>query len=98
MKKRIFVEKKEGFRVEASSLLEELNSNLGLQLKNLRFINIYDIFNINPDLLEKSLYSVFGEIVTDEVFEKIDLKKEKYLAVEYLQVSLTRELLRQKPV
>ena len=84
MKKRIFVEKKEGFRVEASSLLEELNSNLGLQLKNLRFINIYDIFNINPDLLEKSLYSVFGEIVTDEVFEKIDLKKEKYLAVEYL--------------
>ncbi|MCR5787135.1 MAG: phosphoribosylformylglycinamidine synthase [Acholeplasmatales bacterium] len=84
MKKRIFVEKKEGFRVEASSLLQDLNLNLGLNMKSLRLINIYDIFNIDNQLLEESLYKVFGEVVTDKVFDDIDLKKKKYLAVEYL--------------
>ena len=84
MKKRIYVEKKEGFQVEASSLLNEFNQNLGLQLKSLRLINVYDIFNIKEELLEKSYYSVFGEIVTDRVFDKIELKGKKYLAVEYL--------------
>ena len=84
MKKRIFVEKKEGFRVEALSLLNELNSNLNLEMKSLRFINIYDVFNITEELLESAKYSVFGELVTDNVFYDIDLKKKKYLAVEYL--------------
>ncbi len=84
MKKRIFVEKKEGFRVEAESLLNELNSNLNLDIKSLRFINVYDVFNISEELLEKAKYSVFGELVTDDVFYDIDLKRKKYLAVEYL--------------
>ena len=84
MKTRIFVEKKEGFRVEAKSLLNELNSNLSLNMKSLRFINIYDVFNISEELLKESEYTVFGEVVTDDVFYDIDLKKKKYLAVEYL--------------
>ena len=84
MKKRIYVEKKEGFRVEASSLLNDLNQNLNLDLKKLRLIIIYDIFNIDSDLLEKAKYNVFGEIVTDDVFDEFDFKKKKYLAVEYL--------------
>ena len=84
MKKRIFVEKKEGFRVEEKSTLNELNSNLNLNIKSLRLINIYDIFNIEEEILEKAKYSVFGELVTDDVFDEIDLKKKKYLAVEYL--------------
>lgn len=84
MKTRIYVEKKENFKVEATSLLNEFNSNLGLNLTSLKLINIYDIFNISEELLKKSLYTVFGEIVTDTVFDKINLKGEKYLAVEYL--------------
>jgi phosphoribosylformylglycinamidine synthase len=84
MKKRIFVEKKAGFRVEAESLLNEFNQNLGLHLQRLRLINVYDVFNIDETLLEKSLYTVFGEIVTDNVFTELDLKGKSYLAVEFL--------------
>lgn len=84
MKKRIFVEKKVGFRVEAESLLNDLNENLGLHLTGLRLINIYDVFNIEDELLSKALYTVFGEIVTDDVFTSLDLAGKKYLAVEFL--------------
>ena len=46
---RIYVEKKEAFRVEAKSLQSELNLNLGLNLKNLRYINVYDLFGFDKD-------------------------------------------------
>lgn len=81
---RIFVEKHPEFQVEAKSLLGELNENLQLELKTLRLLNVYDLFGFTPDLLEKSRYSVFGEIVTDSVTDSIDLDGAKYIAVEYL--------------
>ena len=81
---RIFVEKHPEFQVEAKSLLGELNENLQLELKTLRLLNVYDLFGFTPDLLEKSRYSVFGEIVTDSVTDSINLDGAKYIAVEYL--------------
>ena len=80
---RIFVEKYPGFRVEAESLLSELNENLQLKLKMLRLLNVYDLFGFTPELLEKSRYSVFGEVVTDEVTDLMPEAK-RYIAVEYL--------------
>ena len=82
--KRIFVEKKEGFRIEAQSLLSEFNENLSLSLGGLRLINVYDLFGFSGGLLEKCRYSVFGEIVTDTVYDSIDLTGKKYIAVEYI--------------
>lgn len=64
---RIFVEKYPEFQVEAKSLRAELNENLQLELKTLRLLNVYDLFGFTPELLEKSRYSVFGEVVTDSV-------------------------------
>lgn len=81
---RIFVEKNPEFRVEAKSLLSELNENLRLDLKSLRLLNVYDLFGFTPELLEKSRYSVFGEIVTDTVTDSVDLAGAKSIAVEYL--------------
>lgn len=81
---RIFVEKHPEFQVEARSLLAELNENLQLELKTLRLLNVYDLFGFTPELLEKSRYSVFGEIVTDSVTDSVDLDGAKYIAVEYL--------------
>ena len=57
--RRIFVEKREGFRVEASSLLRDFNENLSLSLRSLRVLNVYDLFGFSEDLLEKCRYSVF---------------------------------------
>ena len=81
---RIFVEKREPFRIEAESLRKDLNSNLGLDIKNLRLVSVYDLFGFSPELKEQASYRVFGEPATDEVTETIDFEKHPYLAIESL--------------
>ncbi|MCD8208973.1 MAG: phosphoribosylformylglycinamidine synthase, partial [Bacteroidales bacterium] len=81
---RIFVEKRGEFNVEARSLLSELNENLGLNLRSLRLLNIYDLFGFTPELLERSRFGVFGEVVTDEVSFDCDLSDCKHIAIECL--------------
>lgn len=81
---RIFVEKYPEFNVEAKSLLSELNENLQLSLPSLRLLNVYDLFGFTPQLLERSRYGIFGEVVTDSVTDECDLSGKKYIAVEYL--------------
>ncbi len=81
--KRLFVQKREAFRVEASSLLREFNENLSLSLQSLQLYTVYDLFGFSESLLEKCRYSVFGEKATDVVSEAFP-GGERYLAVEYL--------------
>lgn len=81
---RIFSEKRPPFRNEARSLLRELNSNLGLNLSDLRLISVYDLFGFTPELLEQTRYTVFGEPATDIVVENPDLGGEDYIAIEPL--------------
>ena len=81
--RRLFVEKREGFRVEASSMLRDFNENLSLSLGSLRLVNVYDLFGFSDELVEKCRYTVFGETVTDEVTDTFPTAG-KYLAVEYL--------------
>ena len=71
-----------GLRPE--SLRRELNTNLNLSLGDLRLLNVYDLFGFTEELLEKSRYTVFGEVVTDSVTDACDLEGRKYIAVEYL--------------
>ena len=82
--RRIFVEKRPGFRVEADSLKGEFNENLGLRLQTLRLLNVYDLEGFTDELLEKSRYSVFGETVTDTVTDACPLEGKRCLAVEYI--------------
>ncbi len=81
--RRLFVEKREGFRVEASSLLRDFNENLSLSLGSLRLVNVYDLFGFSDQLVEKCRYTVFGETVTDQVTDDLP-SAGKYIAVEYL--------------
>ena len=81
---RIFVEKKEGFNVEASSLKETLNHNFNVNIANLRLLKVYDIFHIEEALLEKAKTTVFSEPVTDNVYEQVDLDGRTCFAVEFL--------------
>lgn len=84
MANRIFVEKRPEFRSEAQSLRRELNTTLGLGLKDLRIVAVYDLFGFTPELLDKTRYAVFGEKATDTVSDDIDLTSAPYLAVEPL--------------
>lgn len=81
---RIFVEKREPYRIEAESLRNELNSNLGLNIQNLRYLCIYDIFGMSDDLLARSRYKVFGESATDTVTDSVDTEGKPMLAIECL--------------
>lgn len=81
---RIFVEKKQDFQTEAIELKEELNECLQLELKELRLLNIYDLFGFTEELLNRCRYRVFGEIVTDIVNDVCELSQYNYIAIEYL--------------
>lgn len=83
-KSRIFVEKRPEFRTEAESLRRELNSNLGLNIKNLRLLCVYDLFGFSPELIERSSYRVFGEPATDNVSDSVEIGGMPHLAVECL--------------
>lgn len=84
MNKRIFVEKKPEFRVEAESLRKELNANLGLNISELRLICVYDLFGISDRLLDATRYGVFGELATDVVSDTVDFGESVHIAVEAL--------------
>ena len=50
MIRRIFVEKKDAFAVEAHGLLADLRNNLGMTaLKNIRMMNRYDVMGLNDE-------------------------------------------------
>ena len=82
-KNRIFVEKRPEFRVEAESLRNELNSNLGLDIRELRLLCVYDLFGFTDDLLERTRYGVFGETATDTVTDTVAIDN-PHLAIEAL--------------
>ncbi|MFR9620484.1 MAG: phosphoribosylformylglycinamidine synthase [Rikenellaceae bacterium] len=81
---RIYVEKREQFRVEAESLRTELNTNLNLEIASLRLVCLYDLFGFSDELLERARYGVFGETVTDRVSDEIDVDGGQMIAIEYL--------------
>ncbi len=81
---RIFIEKKPGFNIEAQSLKNTLNHNFNLHIRHLRRLIVYDIFNVDDNLLARAKGVIFSEPVTDNVFETVDLTNQTYVAVEYL--------------
>ena len=89
MDKRIFVEKKADFRVKSDSLVKELKHNLQLKtLKNLRIVQVYDVFGLAEDLFARAEKHIFSEQVTDTVLDeaavKADLEKYAFFAIESL--------------
>ena len=86
MVKRIYVEKKPGFDVEAQQLLAELRDILGVKdLEGLRVIRRYDVEGISDELFEESVSSVFSEPAVDEVaYELPDADGAAIFAVEFL--------------
>ena len=89
MDKRIFVEKKADFRVKSDSLVKELQHNLQLKtLKDLRIVQVYDVFGLAEDLFARAEKHIFSEQVTDTVLDEAtvhaDLEKYAFFAIESL--------------
>ncbi|HEO6235668.1 TPA: phosphoribosylformylglycinamidine synthase [Streptococcus agalactiae] len=89
MNKRIFVEKKADFGIKSASLVKELTHNLKLaSLKDLRIVQVYDVFNLAEDLLARAEKHIFSEQVTDRLLTEAEitaeLDKVAFFAIESL--------------
>jgi phosphoribosylformylglycinamidine synthase len=85
--KRIFVEKKSEFAVDAEQLFYDLKENLGIKgLAGVRLLNRYDIAGISEADYQKVRTTILSEPPVDFVFdEKIEIEDgNRVFAIEYL--------------
>ena len=84
--RRIYVEKKAGFDVEAKGVLEDLKENLSMSgLKAVRIINRYDVEGISDEEYSKARGLIFSEPPVDNAYdEEIEITEGKVFAVEFL--------------
>ncbi len=83
---RIYVEKKKGFAHEAASLKNDIVKLLQIDhLTDLRIVNRYDVENLDRELFDYAVDTVFSEPQVDVASEAIDFTEADFVfAVEYL--------------
>ena len=82
---RIFVEKKKELANEAKGLLNDINGLLQINsVENVRVFNRYDVENIEKELFDYSVSTVFSEPQLDIATETIDSENATVFAVEFL--------------
>ena len=84
--RRIFVEKKEAFAVEARGLLADLQTNLGMKgLTGIRVINRYDVMGVTDEEFAAAKALVLSEPPVDTVEEELEVPAGcRAFAVEFL--------------
>lgn len=82
---RVYVEKKAGLRAEGDALCSDIVGLLGIKnLKELRLFNRYDVENIEADLFQACITTVFSEPQLDDVWQSVPTDGNAVFAVEYL--------------
>ena len=92
--KRIFVEKRSGFDIEASAALEDFKSSIGPSgLAGVRILLRYDVEGLSDEHFNKSVENVFCEPAVDTVFyENLELgEKTRRLLLSFFRGNMTRE-------
>ncbi len=85
MVRRIYVEKKDGLRLEAAGLLNELRTVLGItSLEGLRLVKRYDVEGLDEGVFERAVQTVFSEPQVDDTSEECPSGDFKIFAVESL--------------
>ena len=84
--RRIFVEKKPAFAIQAKELQSEIKSYLGIKsVTGVRVLIRYDMEHISEETYQKALKTVFSEPPVDEVYEEeFDAQGTEVFSVEYL--------------
>lgn len=83
---RIYVEKKKAFAHEAAALKNDIVKLLQIEnLKDLRVVNRYDVENLDRELFDYAIGTVFSEPQVDDTYESLDFSAaDKVFAVEFL--------------
>ena len=85
--KRLLVEKREGFDLEAKALMKDLKDSLHIDcIDDLRLLNRYDIEGLSDEICDSASKTIFSEPNLDVVYkENVEYDKDaKVFAVEYL--------------
>jgi phosphoribosylformylglycinamidine synthase len=85
--RRVFVEKKPGYDIEARAMLLDLRENLAVRsLNGLRLLNRYDISGVSGREMARASHAVFSEPPVDDRYEEIFplAAGETAFAIEYL--------------
>ena len=83
--KRIYVEKKAPYAVEAKQLLWEIRHILQIKtVTGLRLLNRYDVEGVDDALYQKCLPVVFSEPQVDVTYTELPQGAKAVFAVEYL--------------
>ncbi len=85
--RRVYVEKKPAFAVQAKELKHEISSYLGIQnVTAVRELIRYDVENIEDEVFEKACRTVFAEPPVDDLYlEKFETAENAHVfSVEYL--------------
>ena len=85
--RRVYVEKKPAYAVQAKELKHEISSYLGIKsATNVRVLIRYDVENISDEVFEKACRTVFAEPPVDDLYlEKFEAAEDaKIFSVEYL--------------
>ncbi|HIR25856.1 MAG TPA: phosphoribosylformylglycinamidine synthase [Candidatus Egerieimonas faecigallinarum] len=85
--RRVYVEKKADFAVQAKELKHEISSYLNIKsVTGVRVLIRYDVENISDDTFEKACHSVFSEPPVDTLYEESFPMAEgaRVFSVEYL--------------
>ena len=82
---RVYVEKRDGFDVEAKALADDARALLQVEgLTNLRLLNRYDVSGISEELFEEATRTIFSEPQLDTVFAALpEVPGTHVFAVEY---------------
>ncbi len=71
--RRVYVEKKPAYAVQAKELKHEISSYLGIKsASKVRVLIRYDVENISDEVFEKACRTVFAEPPVDICFEKFE--------------------------
>ncbi len=82
---RVYVEKKQGLEAEAKSLRYDIRHLLGIKsLTDVRIVNRYDVENIEKELFDYAVKTVFSEPQLDNVSSELNFGDATVFAVEFL--------------
>ena len=86
--RRVLVEKRAGFDLEAQSLKKDLIESLHIDtIENIRVLNRYDVEDLTEDVLENAAKTIFSEANLDLVYyDKVEdiNQNDRVFAIEYL--------------
>ncbi len=82
---RVYVEKKNGFAVEAGGLLADIRATLGItSLTDIRVINRYDAQNLSEEDFEAAKRTIFSEPQVDNLYDELPTHAGRLFAAEFL--------------